>query len=275
MSVPGGPRERLAAILRDLGRVLVAVSGGLDSAVLLVAASRELGPDRVRGAIVVGPSLPPGDLAGAREVASRAGVPLAELAAAEFEDERYLANGPDRCYWCRRSLAETLRPIAARQGEVPVYGAIADDLAEDRPGMRALAEAGFRAPLLEAGFSKEEVRRLARELGVPDPDRPASACLSSRVAPGLRIDPERLGRIARAEAFLRERGFRLVRVRDHGELARIEVDPGRIALLAAPDLRAEVLGRLRELGWRRVTVDLAGYRPAGLRDDPPGSGGTG
>ncbi len=264
-------RARLARILRDLGRVLVALSGGLDSTVLLAAAARELGPGRVRAAIAVGPSLPPGELASAREAATRAGVPLEEVGAREFEDPRYLANGADRCYWCRRSLAETLRPLAARAGETPVYGAITDDLAEDRPGMRALAEAGFRAPLLEAGLGKEDVRALARALGVPQPDRPASACLSSRVARGLPIDPSRLDRIGRAEAFLRERGFRVVRVRDHGDLARIEVSPGDLPRIAGPPFRAEVVTRLRALGWQRVSLDLEGYRPAGLRD--PGRAG--
>jgi len=262
-------RARLAGILRDLGRVLVALSGGLDSAVLLAAAARELGPGRVRAAIAVGPSLPPGDLGAAREAARRAGVPLEELPAGEFDDPRYLANDADRCYWCRRSLAETLRPLAAREGEVAVYGAIADDLAEDRPGMRALEEAGFRAPLLEAGFTKEDVRELARLLGVPDPDRPASACLSSRVARGIPIQPGRLARIAEAEEFLRALGFRLVRVRDHGTLARIEVARGDVPRLAAEPLRDRVARRIRELGWERVALDLEGYRPAGLRGGGP------
>jgi len=257
-------RARLAGVLRELGRVLVALSGGLDSATLLAAAVRELGPGRVRAAIAVGPSLPAGDLVAAREAAGRAGVPLEEIRAAEFDDPRYLANDADRCYWCRRSLAAALRPLAARAGEVPVYGAIADDLAEDRPGMRALREAGFRAPLLEAGFTKDDVRALADELGVPEPDRPASACLSSRVARGIPIEPARLARIGRAEEFLRKLGFRLVRVRDHGALARIEVALADIPRLAGGPLRDRVVARLRELGWDRVVLDLEGYRPAGL-----------
>lgn len=255
----------LRETLRGFGRVVVAFSGGIDSSVLLRVAVDELGPGAVRAVLAIGPSLPARDLDDARELAARIGVPLETVETKEFEDERYLRNAEDRCYWCRSALGEALAPIAAAGGGTLVYGPVADDLDEDRPGMKAAAERGFRAPLLEAGLSKDDVRAIARRLGLPTWDKPASACLASRIPTGTPISIGALARVDRAERAVSALGFRVVRVRDHGEIARLEVGAAELDRLLEPSVRAAVAAAVRGAGFRRVTVDLEGYRPAGLR----------
>ncbi len=258
-------KERdLRALVGGFGRVVVAFSGGIDSSVLLHVAVQELGPGAL-AALAGGPSLPQRDLDDAREVAARLGVPLHVVETSEFADDRYLRNDRDRCYWCRSALVEALRPLARERGAVLVYGPVADDLDEDRPGMLAAAEGGFRAPLLECGLTKEDVRALARRGGLPIWDKPSSACLASRVPTGTRITPEILARIDRAETAVRALGFAVVRVRDHGECARLEVGPEEIGRLLEPALRTEVAAAVRAAGFGKVAVDLDGYRPAGLK----------
>lgn len=254
----------LRASLRALPGAVVAFSGGIDSALLLKVASEELG-DRALGVLAVGPSLPGRDRRDAVALARRIGARLELVEAREFEDPRYVRNDGDRCFWCRSALVEAVRPIAEREGAALLYGPVVDDLDEDRPGMQAAAGGGFRAPLLEAGITKADARQLAHRLGLPIWDKPASACLSSRVPTGTPIDPEALARIDRAEEAVAALGFRVVRVRDHGGVARLEVGVEEIARLLDGDLRGEVLAAVRGAGFRKVAVDLEGYRPAGLR----------
>jgi len=258
----------LRASIRALPRAVVAFSGGIDSALLLKVATEELG-ERALGVLAVGPSLPGRDRRDAVALAGRIGARLELVEAREFDDPRYVRNEGDRCYWCRSALVDVLRPIAEREGAAMLYGPVVDDLDEDRPGMRAAAAGGFRAPLLEAGITKADARVLARRLGLPVWDKPASACLSSRVPTGTPIDPGALARIDRAEEAVVALGFRVVRVRDHGGVARLEVGSDEIARLLDGDLRGKVLAAVREVGFRKVAVDLEGYRPAGLRMSLP------
>ena len=266
-----GLDEREAAVrssIRSLERAVVAFSGGIDSALLLRLATEELG-DRALGVLAVGPSLPGRDRRDAVALADRIGARLELVEAREFEDPRYLRNEADRCFWCRSSLVDAVRPIAEREGAAMLYGPVLDDLDEDRPGMQAAAAGGFRAPLLEAGISKADARVLAQRLGLPLWDKPASACLSSRVPTGTPIEPEALARIDRAEEAVAALGFRVVRVRDHGDAARLEVGADEIGRLLDAELRREVLEAVRGTGFRKVAVDLEGYRPAGLKSRLP------
>jgi len=258
----------LRASIRALPRAVVAFSGGIDSALLLKVATEELG-ERALGVLAVGPSLPGRDRRDAVALAGRIGARLELVEAREFDDPRYVRNEGDRCYWCRSALVDVLRPIAEREGAAMLYGPVVDDLDEDRPGMQAAAAGGFRAPLLEAGITKADARVLARRLGLPVWDKPASACLSSRVPTGTPIDPAALARIDRAEEAVVALGFRVVRVRDHGGIARLEVGSDEIARLLDGELRGKVLAAVREVGFRKVAVDLEGYRPAGLRMSLP------
>ncbi|MCU0253086.1 MAG: ATP-dependent sacrificial sulfur transferase LarE [Acidobacteria bacterium] len=266
-----GLAEREAALrasIRALPAAVVAFSGGIDSALLLRVATEELGP-RALGVMAVGPSLPGRDRRDAVALAERIGARLELVEAREFEDARYLRNEADRCFWCRSALVDVVRPIAEREGAAMLYGPVVDDLDEDRPGMQAAHAGGFLAPLLEAGITKADARVLARRLGLPIWDKPASACLSSRVPTGTPIDSEALARIDRAEEAVAALGFRVVRVRDHGGVARLEVGAEEISRLLAEEVRDKVSRAVRQAGFRKVAVDLEGYRPAGLRERLP------
>ena len=257
-------RDRLERILLEMDSVAIGFSGGADSALLVKVAHDVLG-DRAVALTAVSPSFPVRDRDEACALARDIGIRHVLVDSREFEDPRYVANAPSRCFFCKKELFDLLREAAAAQGlHAIAYGAITDDLGDFRPGMDAAREAGARAPLLEAGFSKEDVRALSRLLGLRTADRPASACLSSRVPHGTPIDPEVLRRVERAEDHLLQRGFRTVRVRAHGELARVEVDPAEIPRLVESGESAALLARLRELGFRYVTVDLEGYRTGSL-----------
>lgn len=264
MPRPGsaGPRpaSELVRRLHDGGPALVALSGGVDSAAVASLAREALG-DELLAATVTSSAVSAEEIATARRVARELGVRHVLVPAEPLESVAYRANGDDRCYHCRKVETGALLRLGRVSG-VRQYldGVHLDDLGEDRPGLRAMEEAGFVHPLLWGRWRKEEVRRYARSAGLGNWDRPSNACLASRVAHGQPISKELLERIERAEALVLGRGFRRVRVRVRGNEARVEVGPSEVARLEAEPLRSELSVRLRELGFGAVTIDPAGYR---------------
>lgn len=249
----------LHAHLASFDRLAVAFSGGVDSSVLLHAAHAILG-ERAVGLIADSPSLPRRELAEALAFARAHGITLATLQTDELGVEGYRANAGERCYWCRRTLFEDMAAWAATHGFTALaYGEISDDLLDHRPGRRAARERGVVAPLTAAGFTKADVRRYAREHGLSAADKPASACLSSRLPIGTEVTPARLRRVEEAEERVRALGFRVLRVRDHGKKARVELAPEELARGAA--LRERVAAVLAELAFE--DVELAAYRRPG------------
>jgi len=256
-------RDRLGAILETLGRTVVAYSGGVDSAFLLVEARRALG-DRVEGAIADSPSLPRTELDQARALAGERGIPVRVIETREMERDAYVANGPDRCYHCKAELFGCLEALAETEGWTTIaYGAVTDDLGDVRPGMRAADRYQVRAPLLEAGLGKLEVRVLARDLGLPVWDKPQSACLASRIPHGSAVTREKLRQVERGEEWLRGAfGLRVVRLRHEGSRARIEVGLGEIARISTDAAISRIRQQLGALGFQDVWIDPAGYRRA-------------
>ncbi len=251
----------LSASLNALGSVLVAFSGGADSALLLKAAYDVLG-ERAVAAIAVSPSLAADELAGAVAIAESIGARLHQVETAEMLNAAYRRNDADRCYHCKDELFTVLRPLADRLGIAHIaYGLNADDvLSDDRPGQRAALEWGVEGPLAAAGLHKDEVRALSRRLGLATWNKPALACLASRIPHGQAVSTEALGMVEEAERFIRSFGVRDLRVRTHERTARIEVDAESLVRLVEPTVRARITARLHDLGYRYVTLDLDGFR---------------
>jgi uncharacterized protein len=256
--------ERLRDLVHSLGSCLVAYSGGVDS-VFLARVCRDVLGERSLAVIADSPSLPRRELAEALDLAQSHGIPVRVVRTQEFENQDYLANPVNRCYFCKFELFSELVPIAREARlEVIVYGENASDVGDFRPGAKAAGEFQVRAPLKEVGLTKQEIRELSARLGLPTADKPQMACLSSRIPYGEAVTPEKLNMIEAAENHLRDLGFREVRVRHHelsqGALARIELGAAEMPKLLADGASAEVARTLRGLGYSQVVLDLLGYR---------------
>lgn len=263
--------DRLLALLAGYGRVGVAFSGGVDSAVVAKAARLACGPNAV-AFTAVSLSLATGEREEAEELARLIDIPHQIVETREFETVDYLKNAPDRCYYCKTELYTRLEEVAPGLGiDTLVNGANLDDRGDYRPGMQAAREFRVRSPLIEAGLDKNEVRALARQWGLPVWDKPATPCLSSRIAYGLEVTPERVGRVDQAECYLhRELGLRELRVRhEANDLARIEIPVAALPRLADLELRQRICEKLHALGFKYVTLDLDGFRSGSMNAGLP------
>jgi len=250
------------AIVRDLSSVLVAYSGGVDSSLLLKLALDELG-ERAVAVLASSPAYPESEQEEARALARKLGGRLVEVSTNEVELEAYTRNNSDRCFYCKEELFETLEPVRRDLGlDHIAYGATADDADDHRPGHGSAVRRGIRFPLLEAGMGKPEIRAAARRLGLRNWNKPSFACLSSRIPHGTEVTVAALRQIESAEAAIKALGFKQVRVRHHGDVARIEVEPAEIPRLLSE--RQQVVEALRSVGYKFVSLDLEGYATGSL-----------
>lgn len=260
--------SRLKALLSELGRVAVAFSGGTDSTVVLKVAYDVLGKENVVALTAVSPSLPEVERQEAEALARQIGVKHILIESAEVANPDYLANTPNRCFFCKEEVYGKFVVYAREHGyRAVVDGSNADDLHDHRPGRQAALRYGIRSPLQEAGLTKAEVRQLARDLGLPNWDKPSAACLASRIPYGTPITVETLKRIEQAEAILRGLGLCPLRVRDHGALARIEVEPADFQRVV--EQRQEIIPQFNALGYTYVTLDLKGFRSGSMNEVLP------
>lgn len=263
-------RDRLLERLKGFGSCAVAFSGGLDSTVLAKAAQLALG-DRAVAVTGVSASLARGEFEECRQLAQRIGIRHEVLETGELANPEYQKNTADRCYHCKTELFVEVEKLSRRLGVAVVAdGSNRDDHGEHRPGLRAAKEQQVRSPLAECGLGKQEIRQLALHWELPTWDKPATPCLSSRIAYGETVTAERLAMIDQAERFLRERGFQPLRVRYHkGDLARIEVAPEAVPRFFEPEFRGEVIERLKQAGFKYVSIDLEGFRSGSLNEVLP------
>jgi uncharacterized protein len=259
-------RDHLIETLRAMGSAVVAFSGGVDSTFVASAAYDALG-ERALAVTGVSPSIPAAEVEEAKQLAAQIGIRHELLETHEMDQPGYVENSPERCFYCKDELYTLLGRLTEIDGyNYVVDGCNVDDIGDYRPGRRAASEHGVRSPLIEAGLTKDEIRALSKDRGLPTWDKPAMACLSSRIPYGSPVTIEALDQIEAAEMFLRSLGLRQLRVRHHGQVARIELDESGMAVLMTGGRRNAVVSRFKELGFSYVTLDLAGFRSGSMNE---------